>query len=44
MKGDVEIIAIASCSLFIIGIALWVALSGIKGRLDKIIEILQSRP
>jgi hypothetical protein len=44
MKTDVTIIAIASCSLFIIGIGLWWEISAIKDKLDKILEALQSRP
>jgi hypothetical protein len=40
MNVDVEIIAIASCALFIIGIALWLALSSIKARLDRPVPLI----
>jgi len=41
---DVQIIAITCCGLFIIAIGLEVHLSSIKHRLNKIIEILESKP
>jgi hypothetical protein len=41
--ADVQLIAIACFCFFIIGIALWSQLSGIKNRLDTIIKLLQER-
>jgi len=42
--ADVQIIAIAVCCLFIIGIGVWFTLLGIKSRLDRMIELLKDRP
>ncbi len=41
---DVQLIAIACCALFIIGLVLSWQLSTLKDRLDKIIKLLQDKP